>query len=199
METLSRTSRATCTSVRGGSSAPDGAELDLAALYSDHFEQLLAVALPLVDTRSHAEEAVQDAFGRLSRRISEGPVAIEYPLAYLRVVVLNVARGSLRRRQIAERYMAHQEAPVGPEEIAERAEERRLVREACAVLSPQQRAVVELRYWQDLSESEIAQKLEISPGSVKTHAARARQTLRRTLVKNGVGSDCSRLHSDARS
>jgi RNA polymerase sigma factor (sigma-70 family) len=50
-----------------------------------------------------------------------------------------------------------------------------------AELPRQQRAVVVLRYYEDLSEREIADALGCSPGSVKRHASRALATLRTRL------------------
>ncbi|MGB8361437.1 MAG: sigma-70 family RNA polymerase sigma factor, partial [Acidimicrobiia bacterium] len=48
-------------------------------------------------------------------------------------------------------------------------------------LSPQQRAMVTLTYWEDLSPDQIGELLEISPGTVKSHLARARSRLREVL------------------
>ena len=48
-------------------------------------------------------------------------------------------------------------------------------------LSPRQRAVVYLAYWDDLDPAAIAQVLGVSEGSVRRHLARARAALRRML------------------
>lgn len=55
------------------------------------------------------------------------------------------------------------------------------VRAAALRLSTQQRAVITLTYWADLSPAAIAEHLGISEGSVRRHLARAREQLRRTL------------------
>ena len=49
-------------------------------------------------------------------------------------------------------------------------------------LSPQQRAVVVLTYWQDLTPSAVAELLDVSEGAVRKHLARARKHLRRVLA-----------------
>jgi RNA polymerase sigma-70 factor (ECF subfamily) len=54
-------------------------------------------------------------------------------------------------------------------------------RRALATLSPQQRAVVYLTYWEDQSPSQIAELLSISEGTVRKQLARARDHLRRIL------------------
>lgn len=50
------------------------------------------------------------------------------------------------------------------------------------LLSPQQRAVMVLRYYDDLSEAQIARQLGCSPGTVKGHASRALKSLRRQMT-----------------
>jgi RNA polymerase sigma-70 factor (sigma-E family) len=58
-----------------------------------------------------------------------------------------------------------------------------------AALPRQQRAVVVLRYYEDLSEREIADALGCSPGSVKRHASRALATLRGRLAPDPMRGD----------
>jgi RNA polymerase sigma-70 factor (sigma-E family) len=55
-----------------------------------------------------------------------------------------------------------------------------------AALPRQQRAVVVLRYYEDLSERDIADALGCSPGSVKRHASRALATLRSRLAPEPI-------------
>ena len=52
---------------------------------------------------------------------------------------------------------------------------------AVARLSPRQRAVVYLTYWDDLDPMSVAEVLGISDGAVRRHLARARKSLRRLL------------------
>ena len=60
-------------------------------------------------------------------------------------------------------------------------ETRMVVRAALATLPPRARAVVVLRYWEDMSVEQVAAVLGCSPGNVKSHAARALVKLRAVL------------------
>lgn len=65
---------------------------------------------------------------------------------------------------------------VDPADVAEPA-----LRSALDVLSLQQRAVIVLTYWQDLSPAQIADLLDTSEGTVRKQLARARARLREVL------------------
>ena len=67
------------------------------------------------------------------------------------------------------------------EDAAERHAVGALVRQALARLPMQQRAVLVLRYCEDLPEAEVASLLGCSAGAVKTHAHRGRRALRESL------------------
>jgi DNA-directed RNA polymerase specialized sigma24 family protein len=60
-------------------------------------------------------------------------------------------------------------------------DDRELVRQALARLPARQRQVLLLRYYEDLTEAEIAQRLGCAPGTVKSSAARALRALRDML------------------
>lgn len=147
--------------------------VDITELYAAHRLSLVRLAVLLVDDLASAEDVVQDAFAALARR----PDAVKDPskaLAYLRVSVVNTSRSALRRRRTARGYTPpHDLSPPSPEESAVLAEEHRAVITALQALPPRQREVLVLRYWSHLSESEIAQALQISRGTVKSTASRA--------------------------
>ena len=150
-------------------------------LYAAHRLSLVRLAILLVDDLASAEDVVQDAFAALARR----PDAVKDPsktLAYLRVSVVNTARSALRRRRTARAYAPpHDVSPPTPEDSAVLAEEHRDVLAAVKRLAPRQREVLVLRYWSNLSESEIAESLGISPGTVKSTASRALVALEKTM------------------
>ena len=99
---------------------------------------------------------------------------------YARTVMMNTATSWWRRRWRGEYATAVlPERPVadGTETVAERERVWRLI----LTLPIRQRAVLVLRFYEDLSEAETARLLDISPGTVKSHTARALAALRQRL------------------
>lgn len=160
---------------RRGAGGPGAGDRDAAitALFLAHHRRLVGLARLLVDDQQTAEDVVQDAFGQLHRRwgwLRDKDAAAHY----LQVAVTNGARSALRKRRVrrAEPPAALPDAPSA--EYAVLGGDDRFELRACiGALPTRQRQVVVLRYYLDLSEAEIADRLEISKGSVKQHAARA--------------------------
>ena len=152
----------------------------LAELHREHYRTLVALARLVVDTPAEAEEVVQEAFVRLCaswRGLREPDRA----LAYLRSSVLNLGRSRIRRRVVARRYLSAQRSvdtvPGADEQADTGVVERAAVLAAVRSLPRRQQECVLLRYYERLSEHEIAAALGISEGSVKTHTHRAMAAL----------------------
>ena len=149
----------------------------LSDLFREHYLSLVRLACLLLDERGAGEEVVQDAFVRLhgtAHRIRDADAAP----AYLRSIVLNLARSRMRRRLVAIRRQPRPSADVAPvEEMAIMREDQREVLAALRALPTRQRECLALRYFAELSEAEIAASLGISTGSVKTHTSRGMAAL----------------------
>jgi RNA polymerase sigma-70 factor (ECF subfamily) len=74
---------------------------------------------------------------------------------------------------------------AGPEEHAARSENRFIVQTALAGLSPKNREVIELAYYEGLSQTEIAERIEVPLGTVKTRTRNALAKLAGTLTEVG--------------
>ena len=143
-------------------------------VYADHAVELVRFATVLVG-RDDAQDVVSTAV--LGSLESGRWDSIENHRAYLYRAVTNSAHNHARansRRRIREARTAAPDVVHPPEAYPE-------VRQAIERLSVRQRAVVYLSYWEDLPESDIADHLGISTGSVRRHLARARSHLRRAL------------------
>jgi RNA polymerase sigma-70 factor (sigma-E family) len=158
------------------------ADLAVTVLYTAHWPALVRLATLLTRDASVAEEIVQEAFvglhGRWHRLVD--PAAAR---GYLRTSVVNGARSVLRHRSVVERHYEPGPAlTASPEERAIRSAEDAHVLAALHTLPRRQQEVLVLRYYEDLSEHEIAATLGISRGAVKSHAHRGLGALRAALA-----------------
>jgi RNA polymerase sigma-70 factor (sigma-E family) len=154
-------------------------------LYHAHRMRLIRLATLLVDDQETAEDVVQDAFTAAFRRHGTGLGELDDPPAYLRRCVVNGARSVLRRRRTARAWVPPVIPPVAsPEDDALRAERDRRLRLALGKLTRRQREVLVLRYWENLSEIEIAGTLGIPAGTVKSTASRGLTALHKLLEED---------------
>ncbi|MCK1818717.1 SigE family RNA polymerase sigma factor [Streptomyces sp. XM83C] len=130
--------------------------------------------------RHRAEDLVQESLVKLW--FVWPRIADEAPEAYVRTVLVRAAARSARRRWWGERPVEQvPEAPVAGDVSAAVAERSRL-EVALARLPAKQRAAVVLRYYQDLSERQVAEVLGCPLGTARSHAARGVARLRELLA-----------------
>ena len=144
-----------------------------------HGDSLVQLSYVLCGDRGKAEDAAQEALTRVYLRWKR----IDAPLPYARQCVVNATNDEWRRLGRDRGRAAR--AAAEPVELDEQfdvllADRDRLV-QALRSLPYGQRAVVVLRYWQQLSEPETAQVLGISVGTVKSQTSRALRRLRQLL------------------
>jgi RNA polymerase sigma factor (sigma-70 family) len=151
-------------------------------LFHTEGRALVRLARLFVDDRDAAEDLVQEAFLRLARHAGRIESADRAP-AYLRSIVLNLARDHNRRGLMSLRHHASagRELDVDVDddvaEVLARSDEHRRVVEAVRRLPRRQRDCVTLRYFEQLSIGDVASTLGLSPNSVKTHLRRALDAL----------------------
>jgi RNA polymerase sigma-70 factor (sigma-E family) len=137
---------------------------------------LVRTAYLLSGDRHHAEDLAQTALAkayRSWRRVNHS----DNPDAYVRRILVSCNSDRFRKRRVAERLTdtPPESASVDP---TARVAQRQVLLDALAGLPARQRAVVVLRYWDDLSEAEVAQALGCSAGTVKSQAAKGLAKLR---------------------
>jgi RNA polymerase sigma-70 factor (sigma-E family) len=163
----------------------DGVEESFTAFVRASGERHLRVAVLLTGDWHAAEDLVQASLVKLYRAWPGVDQVGGEPDAYLRRIIVNTHRSWWRARWRREAPAAQLPDRPGRGEDADQRALAVSVRQALRQLSPKQRAVLVLRYYEDLPEAEIASLLGCSPGTVKTHAHRGLRALRAELGRLG--------------
>lgn len=143
---------------------------------------LVRTAWLLTGDHHAAHELVQAAL--VKTYVAWPRVRREGALAYARKVLANERTDAWRRRR---GEVAVDEVPEAPRSAGTASEDRDLVVRLLATLPDQQRRVVVLRYYADLSEQAVADLLDISVGTVKSTASRGLAALRTQLTTSQGG------------
>ncbi len=131
--------------------------------------------------RVEAEDLLQLALERAYRHWGRVIRAGE-PERYVRTILVNASADRWRRmaRRAERPLLATDPGPIAADRTTE-VENRDYLLRALAGLTPRQRTVLVLRYFDDLSEIETAQMLGCTVGTVKSHAARGLARLREAV------------------
>ncbi|GIF76983.1 SigE family RNA polymerase sigma factor [Asanoa siamensis] len=138
---------------------------------------LLRTAYLLTGSRDAAQDLVQNALVKVMSRWSR----VDDPMAYLRRTMVNERTARWRRigsREILTAFVPERWRPDPANTVVERDE----LLSALGQLPARMRAVLVLRYWEDLSEADTAAILGCSVGTVKSQAARGLAKLRVLLA-----------------
>ena len=143
---------------------------------TDRSRALCRMAFLMTGDWQRAEDLVQEALVRVYER-RERLRDVDALEPYTRRVLVTIFLGWRARRWNAEQPVEH--LPEGPTaDSAGTAEDRDLTWRAILRLPRQQRAAVVLRFYEDMTEQDIAAVLGCSPGAVKSHLHRALARLR---------------------
>lgn len=148
-----------------------------------NFAEFVAQSLPallrfghvLTGNPQEAEELVQEALAKSLRRWRRARVAD--PVAYVRRVMVNTHLSQWRRWS-ARIQLGDVPEPFSDDAGLQRSEEWDALRRALALLPARQRAVLVLRYFEDLPDPAIAALLACLPGTVRSLASRGLAALR---------------------
>jgi RNA polymerase sigma-70 factor (sigma-E family) len=150
-------------------------EVELREFVSARGAALARAAYLLTGDHQAAEDLVQETYVVLVRRWQRSG-AVD-PEAYVRRILYSRFVDGWRRRRLAELpWASPPDAPGGDEAGA--ATDRLTLQVALARLTPKQRAVLVLRFYEDLTEAQTAAALGTSPNTVKSQARVALQRLR---------------------
>jgi len=151
---------------------PRSQPTDFDEMYRDHSLWAARLGFLLTGDSGLAEELVQEAFLGLFRHAHR----VDNPRAYLRTTLVHMAQRNRRReerRSMAHRIVARRDlVSDGANELVD----------VVVKLPAKQRAVIVLRYYEGLNESEIANSLGCAQGTVKSLASRAIDRLRKEIL-----------------
>jgi RNA polymerase sigma-70 factor (sigma-E family) len=146
-------------------------------LVTSNERRLLRLALMLSGGVHSAEDLVQTVLARAHRRWDRIS-ALEHPEAYLRTMVVNEFLSWRRRLKNREVPVAEMLEPDPVEDTGSRHAQRDAAWRLLATLPRQQRAVLVLRFYEDLPDDEIAAVLGCSASTVRSNASRGLASLR---------------------
>lgn len=159
----------------------------LAAVYDAYAGMAYGLAIHVVGASTDAEDVVQESFVALWRQANRLD-ARRGIKSYLLSIVHNKAVDRLRQRGRRPENVLNLEAPIpavsgDPEESATRTAERESVRAALGALPDEQRRTVEMTYFAGLTLNEVATRMQVPLGTVKSRLRLAMGHLRRQLAE----------------
>lgn len=165
----------------------------LEELYRLTASRLLGVAIRVTGNREHAEDVLQDVFVSLWNTAGDYRAALSPPMAWMGLIVRSRAIDFLRRRA-AERHLASQSDDSGeferidldaadPFDVTMASEQAWALRQCLQHIDPKPREVLVLAYFRDLSHRELAERLAMPVGTVKTWIRRSLEQLRICLAR----------------
>lgn len=149
-------------------------------LYVRHAPEAVRLAFLLTSDAALAEDITQEAFIRVAGRFRHLRSTGAFD-AYLRRTVVNLCMSHHRRRRLERTYVERERSR--PQRAAEQPDlaARDEIRRALRSLPMRQRAAVVLRYYEDLSEQQVADVLGCSASAARSLVFRAMETLRTTI------------------
>lgn len=157
-------------------------EEEFRAFFAAEAEKLRRLAAFLTGDSEGAADLAQEALARAYRHWSR--IRDEDPGPYTRRILVNLVCSRHWRRLVERKHQA--EAPLPTESPAPRVDEWLRVAAALKSISPMQRAAIVLRFYEDMSEAEIARTLDRPLGTVKSDLHRGLKKLKPILEETGV-------------
>ncbi|YAF94716.1 MAG: sigma-70 family RNA polymerase sigma factor [Nodularia sp. CChRGM 3473] len=165
----------------------------LSILFNRHGRLVYGLALKILADSQEAEDLTQEIFLTLWRKASSNPDCrffVRYLVTVTRSRAIDKLRARTRQLKLVERLgqtMTNEATPEPtPVEQASFVERAARIYHALAQLPEKQRQVIELAYHQGLSQSEIAQHINIPLGTVKTCTRQGLLKLKRILLDSDL-------------
>lgn len=160
----------------GSSRLLEGRRSTFEETVAEHGRSLSQLAFFLCRDKAASEDLVAEAFARTWPKWREGQVDDLIP--YLRRIIVHLAQRGQHRQELARRYEEQFQAMFPPASPHERLASSFDLARAVLHLPLEQRTIILLRYFQDLSEAEVSDVLGLPRGTVKSRTSRALLALR---------------------
>jgi RNA polymerase sigma-70 factor (ECF subfamily) len=165
----------------------EGDQIALHSLYEQTHRIVFTLIVRITNNRETAEEVTLDVFHDVWRRASSYDPAGGSVVGWLMNQARSRAIDRLRFEQRKKRVNNYPDEPStatvakDPQEACQLEEEGRLLRNALAVLSPEERKVIETAFFSEMTYDEVATKLNQPLGTVKTRIRNGLGKLRQAL------------------
>ncbi|WP_441248849.1 SigE family RNA polymerase sigma factor [Kitasatospora sp. McL0602] len=172
-------------------------EAEFSGFVQARWAGLVRTGYLLTGNRHDAEDLAQTALAKVYaswRRVRSS----DSPDAYVRRILVTSNIDRFRKRRVTEYPTELLLEPIGlhPADAGAQVDQRQVLFAALATVPARQRAVVVLRYWEDLSEAQVAAALGCSVGTVKSQAAKGLAKLRAHAGLTDLGTPAT---TDSRS
>ena len=157
---------------------------DFAEFVAARWSALYRLSYLLTGSPAAAEDLLQTSLEKAYVRWSR-IVGMEHAEAYVRRMIANTYLSGRRRAWVREE--PRDRVPETATSVEGALLDRALLWPLVCALPARQRAVIVLRYYEDLSEADIATTLGCAPGTVKSQSSAAMKALRRGLAAAGIG------------
>jgi RNA polymerase sigma-70 factor (ECF subfamily) len=165
-----------------------GNEAAIETLIREHQAGVFRLALSIVNDQADAHEITQETFIAALRALPSYEERKSFK-AWLYVIALNLSRSHLRKRKFLEKlkttttalFRLESQKAKSPEETVIHNEKEAAIWNELNKLDERHRIVVILRYFQDLSITEISEVLDIHEGTIHSRLHTARERLRHAL------------------
>jgi len=166
-----------------------GDERAIEMLVREYEAGVFRLALSIVGEASDSNEIVQETFIAALRTLKNYQERSSFK-AWLFTIALNISRSHLRKRKVLERlrialtsiFQVDAQKQVLPEDKIIENETEAAIWNSLSGLDERHRIVVVLRYFHDLSITEISEILSVNEGTIHSRLHTAREKLRSTLV-----------------
>lgn len=177
----------------------DEEQAALGEFYDATVNRVYGFVLKLSNNRAITEEVIGDVYMQVWRQAADFDAERSSPIAWLLMIARSRTYDALRKEQsrtrlqdnLPETFDVADDVTPAPLDIAMESEHSADLKQAMNLLNAQQRQMIALAFYRDMSHSEIAHYIDLPLGTVKTTLRRSQAILRAAMTQpNQIMRDC---------